>query len=451
MDSLHHPFKVLIVGGGICGLSLALMLQEAGIDFQLFEAYPEVTPAVGAGIALLPNGNRILDQLGCYEEMLRNAGHAINAVCIRGPDGGPLWTFEKADQRSIERHGYPMFFCDRQRVLDVLYSRLRDLSKVLTKKRVVRIEQTEDEAHIIVKDGSVYTGDVVIGADGVNSVVRHELRRHAVEKGLGSDYDDDNAMPANYACMFGISTGVPRLAVGPMHFVCNEGFSYVIGTGSNRQYWFLIENLGKTYRGQDIPKFGSDDLEQMVRKHWNDRLTTEVCFGELYESRNTIVYTPLREGVLKNWHFGRVLTIGDASHKLLPLLAQGGNSAIESAACLTNCLFEVLKCSRSDRLPLEQITAAFRKLQNIRIPRVTALAKLASGQQRLDAMITPEIKALVMERVPKLVPENFYEKWHGIYDSAVSLSMLPMPARPRKSLYYDEISHPGVDLGRPKL
>ncbi|THC87651.1 hypothetical protein EYZ11_012903 [Aspergillus tanneri] len=216
------------------------MLQEAGIDFQLFEAYPEVTPAVGAGIALLPNGNRILDQLGCYEEMLRNAGHAINAVCIRGPDGGPLWTFEKADQRSIERHGYPMFFCDRQRVLDVLYSRLRDLSKVLTKKRVVRIEQTEDEAHIIVKDGSVYTGDVVIGADGVNSVVRHELRRHAVEKGLGSDYDDDN------------------------------------GTGSNRQYWFLIENLGKTYRGQDIPKFGSDDLEQMVRKHWNDRLTTEV-------------------------------------------------------------------------------------------------------------------------------------------------------------------------------
>lgn len=64
---MKKSFKVLICGAGVSGLSLALMLERLGIDYLVLEAYPEVTASVGAAVALLPNGLRILDQLGVYD------------------------------------------------------------------------------------------------------------------------------------------------------------------------------------------------------------------------------------------------------------------------------------------------------------------------------------------------------------------------------------------------
>lgn len=62
-------FKVIIAGGSIAGLTLAHALENAGIDFALLEARGDLAPQVGASIVLLPNGLRIMDQLGCYEDI----------------------------------------------------------------------------------------------------------------------------------------------------------------------------------------------------------------------------------------------------------------------------------------------------------------------------------------------------------------------------------------------
>lgn len=64
------PFKVVIAGGSITGLTLANMLQLYGIDFVVLEAYSDIAPQVGASIGMLPHGNRILDQLGLYDKLL---------------------------------------------------------------------------------------------------------------------------------------------------------------------------------------------------------------------------------------------------------------------------------------------------------------------------------------------------------------------------------------------
>jgi 2-polyprenyl-6-methoxyphenol hydroxylase-like FAD-dependent oxidoreductase len=68
--SSKKPFKVVIAGGSITGLTLANMLQLYDIDFIVLEAYPDIAPQVGASIGLLPHGNRILDQLGLYDKVL---------------------------------------------------------------------------------------------------------------------------------------------------------------------------------------------------------------------------------------------------------------------------------------------------------------------------------------------------------------------------------------------
>lgn len=63
-------FRVIIAGGGVSGLTLANALQHAGIDYILLEARTAIAPQVGAAIAILPNGARILEQLGCYGDIL---------------------------------------------------------------------------------------------------------------------------------------------------------------------------------------------------------------------------------------------------------------------------------------------------------------------------------------------------------------------------------------------
>jgi 2-polyprenyl-6-methoxyphenol hydroxylase-like FAD-dependent oxidoreductase len=71
-QSKSSDFRVIIVGGGIAGLTLANALQHAGVDYLLLEARAEIAPQVGASIGIMSNGSRILDQLGCYENIWEN-------------------------------------------------------------------------------------------------------------------------------------------------------------------------------------------------------------------------------------------------------------------------------------------------------------------------------------------------------------------------------------------
>lgn len=86
-----QPFKVVIVGGGIGGLSLAIMLEKFDIDYVLLESHSDIAPALGASMALFPNGLLILDQLGCYEDVKAQLrGDTIKTSYVRDVDGMPL-------------------------------------------------------------------------------------------------------------------------------------------------------------------------------------------------------------------------------------------------------------------------------------------------------------------------------------------------------------------------
>lgn len=83
------------------------------------------------------------------------------------------------------RHGYPIAFLDRQMVLQVLYDNIRDKSKVFTNKRVERVVMNHDGVTVKTEDGSSYSGDILIGADGIHSAVRGEMWRIANERSPG--------------------------------------------------------------------------------------------------------------------------------------------------------------------------------------------------------------------------------------------------------------------------
>lgn len=87
------PFTVLIAGGGIAGLTLANMLERIGVDYLILEAYREMAPQVGASIGILPNGCRVLDQIGLYDEIRKLIDAPLFETSLRYPEGPPITSY----------------------------------------------------------------------------------------------------------------------------------------------------------------------------------------------------------------------------------------------------------------------------------------------------------------------------------------------------------------------
>ena len=103
-------FRVIIVGGGIAGLALAIMLEKNGIDYLVLEAYRDIAPQVGASIGLLPNGLRVLDQIGCYEDVMKMAETPVDRVYLRRSDGTVLKVADSLCENSTQRFVSLVFF-----------------------------------------------------------------------------------------------------------------------------------------------------------------------------------------------------------------------------------------------------------------------------------------------------------------------------------------------------
>lgn len=110
MSGGSSDFRVVIAGASIAGLSLALALERAGVDFVVLEAHPAVAPQVGASIAVLPNGARVLDQLGCYADVAALVGCSTDNFVIRDAGGAKLIHIENLQEHLVQRLVALLFF-----------------------------------------------------------------------------------------------------------------------------------------------------------------------------------------------------------------------------------------------------------------------------------------------------------------------------------------------------
>ncbi|CEL09222.1 hypothetical protein ASPCAL12361 [Aspergillus calidoustus] len=446
MDTHLRPCHILVAGGGVAGLTLALALEKHNIPYTLLESYPNLIPKVGAGICLLPNGLRILDQLGCYEDLRGRVGanNVLEAVYVRDHHGTELHISDGWKERMEARWGYNGLWCDRSMLLETLYDHIIDKSKLLTGKKVERIRHLEDIVEITTTDGSKYTGDIVVGTDGVHSRVRQEMVQYAKELGVAEDYTDDDLISATYACLFGLSTSTPTLPRGLLGWNLGHDYSYITGTGpEDRTYWGLMIKLDRTYYGKEIPVLTEEDKERIIRKHWDDPITAEIHLSDLYKRSIHILASPLREIVLKKWFCGRMVVLGDAAHKMLPIIAQGGNQAFETVAAFTNELVSALcrpcigVASSKTPLSLSELRSLFSTLQTQRMPRLSAMVEMAQNRQRMDVMATRELEEFVLNKFPAMMPGALVGRWDQGFPGAVSFRRLQMPER-KKELPFDD-------------
>lgn len=257
-------FQVIIAGGGIAGLTLSNALEKAGINYTLLEARDSIAPKVGASIGIFQNGGRILDQLGCFEAIEQETC-PLHRARSRDHNGKQFFTqtgIQLVEARyvvrirgnttclanNVERFGYPALFIDRQHALRIMYENLDEKSKIKLQKQISKVDHSESGVTVTCNDGTTISGDVLIGCDGVHSIVRNEMWRLAhLHEQKSFDPSDQNLLFAEYQCLFGISSQTKGITDGEITVNHDEGFSTLIVGGVQKVYWFMFKKLDKIW------------------------------------------------------------------------------------------------------------------------------------------------------------------------------------------------------------
>ena len=396
----HGGLKILIAGGGIGGITLALALRQRGIEALLFEQ-AKAFSQVGAGIQLSANATRVLRTLGLGDALARVAVYPEGRDYRAWDDGDRLyWT--PLGQRAESHFGAPYYHAHRADLLDVLLGGLGDQGFRLN-SHLDRFEQDAHGVTITLADGSTATGDVLIGADGIHSTVRAQLFGRELPRYTGN---------------------VAWRGLVPAERVAHLDLGRVTGVwmGPNRSIVQYYVAARRTFNWIGISR-----SEQPARESWLAEGRIEDALAEYtgwHDTIRTIIAaTPraLRQALydrepLPDWRVGRVVLLGDAAHPMMPFYAQGAAQSIEDAYVLAGCL----------AASPEEPVAALERYVRLRQPRTAWMQELSRQEEELYQMtdaaaIADRNARMRVNRVPESAtfpPEQ--ERLYG-YDAGAVL------------------------------
>jgi 2-polyprenyl-6-methoxyphenol hydroxylase-like FAD-dependent oxidoreductase len=374
--------RVVVVGGGIGGLTAALALRADGHDVIVLERR-ETSEEAGAGISLWPNAMRVLRGLG-VGEALEASAMSDGRTSIRTSRGRRL---SVADMAEIgRRYAAPLAVVHRSHLLTVLRDAVgeRTLRLGVTCTGVVQDDRT---ACVHLDDGVHEEGDVVVAADGIGSRLREGLTDGATVRSTGL---------VAWRAVVPVD-GVDVDAVAGEAWGRGELFGAAPLT-HGRLYWFASSRAPGAADGTE-----REERDRLAERFagWHDPIPAIV--------RSTppaaIIRTPLRElTALPAWTSGRVALLGDAAHAMLPNFGQGGCQAVEDASALARSLGggaaapDALRAYERSRKPrAEDVARQSRRmsaLAHLRNPAAATLRNLAmraapatAMHRRLDALV----------------------------------------------------------------
>jgi len=331
----------LIVGAGIGGLAAVLALGRSGWQVRIFERAPDVR-ALGFGISLAPNAVAALDELGIAERVTAAACVTAN-VEIRKSNGKLLRRFNVSGDLA---DAAPVIAL-RPALHGALLLAL-PAGAVSVGSEAVAFQAAGPEVVLRFHNGHSVTGDVLIGADGVSSIVRRLL--HPEER---------PARRSGYFAIRGVAYGAAD-GLGDLSAVAYLGRGIEAATlraSRDDVYWYVSLLAEDAARLRNAPQtllehcaaLLDDGFRRVVEKTRPD----DVRLDELFEC-----------DPLATWGAGRVTLIGDAAHPMLPHTGQGAAQALEDAVALGLAL-------SSDTDP----AVSLRKYERVRAARTRAIVR----------------------------------------------------------------------------
>lgn len=196
---------------------------------------------------------------------------------------------------------------------------------------MTEISQNPSSVTVKCQDGSSYTGDILVGADGIHSIVHKKMQDHIDSKTPGATAKDRKGLSAEFSCIFGISKGVEVDPKGGFHRTYTKGYSTIVSTGkSGAVYWFLFSRLDRKYFGKEIPRFSEKDAEEAVKPFLNMCATDKIKYGEIWENRTVANMCCVEESQNEHWTSDRMVCLGDAVHKASDqAIANSGNKILQ--------------------------------------------------------------------------------------------------------------------------
>jgi len=384
MHKQSTPFHVLIIGGGIGGLALALFLKKANIGCTIYEAYPYKGEA-GSGLNLAPNGMNVIAALGLAEKIIAR-GSVSTTHCFRSEDGKMLARLPYGD---IKKYGYPGVSMSRATLYEVLTSKIKESGiEIKYNKRLLRIDQFTTGVKACFEDGSSDSGDILVGADGIRSVTRN----YVLPQG---------AQPA-FVGVVGVG-GFVKLEDIPAFTAADiSSLNFTFGAkgffgycGADKGYAMWWSNL---YAEQPLS-------EQALKNPSLDEIKKEMLsiYGDFHRPVAELIANterPLRQNIsdiqsLPTWHKGRVLLIGDAAHAVSPNSGQGASMALEDAMYLAKLL-------RDAGRDYEKVFLQFEKDRKPRVEKIVAEGRRRGVGKKPIGPLQAKIRNMMMAFFLKL-------------------------------------------------
>ncbi|KAL4864871.1 hypothetical protein BDV12DRAFT_188603 [Aspergillus spectabilis] len=414
--------KVIIIGGSIAGLTLAHCLEVAGIDYTVLEKHRDILVTIGGSVGLLPNGSRILEQLGVYER-LETVGCPVKIAHSTYPDG---FVFSDDWPETIWKRKVPLATYIWQ-LIQALYDTLKDPSRVRTGQRVARIETRAHGVSVFIETGKEYQGDVVVGADGVHSVTRSQMWQAAELSlpGIVSE-KERHILCSEYSCVLGLSSPVKGLNPGEQVIACHDNTAILLFPGKDREIgWGLVQKLDKRSTSSEPHRFSHDEVLAKGQAAAELRLYRDIKFKDIWAKTTKYSSTTLEEGLLGTWHYGRIVCVGDSVSKMTPNLAQGANTAIEGAAALANVLQQISVLREPSEHEISRLLQSYAERQKRRLRRVHAVSYSATRLHTRRNWIWKLWGRYVYPNTPNAILHTL----GGIITQAPFLSYVPLPKR----------------------
>ncbi|MBD2527598.1 NAD(P)/FAD-dependent oxidoreductase [Nostoc sp. FACHB-133] len=372
-EKLSQPIveKVAIVGAGPGGLAAAIALRSQGIDVQIYEKAQEFRPA-GTGLGLAPNGLNSLDAIAPgIVETLKVSGCEVHHTVLKNIRGE---TIRVNATKYQEKYGQPLLTIWWYNLQQVLASRLP--SEIIhLNHRCIGFEQDENGVKISFDGKKSVYADLLIGADGVNSVIREILFGEGKPNYIGS------------MCW--------RAVIKYHHELFND-YELVFVKG-NQQFMYLL-NVGGGYISWISRKFSPEYSLCHSADEVKSRILHELADWD--ESFRVVVQATPAEQIwegpicdrppLTHWSQGRVTLLGDAAHPMAPAMGQGANTTFEDAYELRECfsqsanLQEALTSYEQRRIERTKIIQARSALGEMRYYESNSVASNGQREQTMS-------------------------------------------------------------------
>jgi 2-polyprenyl-6-methoxyphenol hydroxylase-like FAD-dependent oxidoreductase len=364
--------KIGIIGGGITGLTTALSLQKLGLSSVVYEQAKDLNE-VGAGILIQPNAIKILDWLG-IKELIKEQGNELYKMEITNSQLVPI---KKIESEVVQdKEGNRTVAIHRAKLQKILYDEVIKSNKVHLNTKYISHKIENNRINIQFENGQDQV-DILLGADGIHSLVRSAITSKAIIRNSGQ------------VCWRGIAKlnfpdDLKKLGREAWGKQIRFGFTAI---NEDEVYWFAVANE------QHLEKADKLDRKQYIAALFNrfSPIVIELIASTKPTDIHQAILTDLKK--LPYWYNDKVCLIGDAAHATTPNMGQGACQGIEDAYFISNSL------SKS----LENPTEAFKEFQ---LKRREKVDYIVNTSWRFGKMAQSIIGQPILKLILKLTPES---------------------------------------------